>query len=85
MAVTWVRRIVAFPEHPPQRPEWHCRSCRREWPCGPRKQQMVRESDGSTMAITLPMAGYLAQAYQDLPDELHGSLYQRFVGWAVRR
>lgn len=85
MALTWVRRVVSYPEHPPSNTDWTCRSCKREWPCDPRKAQMVRESVGSTVAITMAMAQYLAQAYLDLPPEQHGDLYQRFVGWAVTR
>lgn len=43
---------------------------------------MVDESGGSIVAITMPMAEYLGQAYPDFPPEARASLYQRFMGWA---
>ena len=43
---------------------------------------MRREAAGSTMAITMPMAEYLAQAYNDMPEVKPSVLYERFMGWA---
>jgi len=82
MPNTWVRRIVTRAEHVPDRADWRCRTCRREWPCPRRRASVVRRSCGSTLSMTLEMSGYLGQAHEDMPDVSRSVLWRRFLGWA---
>ena len=71
-------------DHRPIRPSWTCVHCGDEWPCAPRRDELIDEAYGSRVHLALLMVRYFTDALDDHPDTPPGQLYTRFVGW-VRR
>jgi hypothetical protein len=70
--------------HNARRPEWTCRACGEEWPCVPRRQELLAEiaTHGETAATLVYLAVQMTQACTDLPGLTAGQMHDRFLGWA---
>jgi hypothetical protein len=68
-------------QHLLSRPTWLCTECHQPWPCGPARQRLTEESDGSRTALHMLMGGYLHDAAGELPDLSPDELWDRFQGW----
>jgi hypothetical protein len=67
--------------HQPSRPTWRCDGCGHDWPCPPRREELLAETAGGPVALALLMAEYFHDAVGDHPTVLVSALYVRFFDW----
>lgn len=72
--------------HIASRPDWNCRECGTEWPCGTAKKEITAEYAHDRIAMCIYLATLMCEAIDDLidtGDEPPGppDLYRRFLRW----
>jgi hypothetical protein len=65
----------------PEVPSWNCGRCRRRWPCGTAREDLLVEYVRDRAALAVFMATQLGEAARHIqsPDPLE--LFDRFLGW----
>ncbi|MCZ7421004.1 MULTISPECIES: hypothetical protein [unclassified Micromonospora] len=66
-------------------PEWTCGTCAAEWPCAPRREQLLAEYGVDRAMLSVYLGACLAAAAEDLHVAGATSLRDRFFGWLPRR
>ena len=65
--------------HQPERPFWHCRSCRAAWPCDAARTELASSLPRTALAIYMTVQ--LGVAAGDMPSVEPSELYLRFLQW----
>lgn len=76
-------------DHLPLRPSWECMVCGDEWPCPPRRQQLLAEYKNAPLSLRLHMMKLRDDAAVDLgvdPDKINDRFVKdwvphNWVGW----
>ncbi|PZF99165.1 hypothetical protein [Micromonospora deserti] len=71
-------------EHAPVTPGWTCGTCGAEWPCGPKRRQLLAEYHVDRAMLSVYLGSCLAAATQDLHAPPGTCLQERFIGWLPR-
>jgi hypothetical protein len=72
-------------EHAPVTPEWTCGICGAEWPCAPKREQLLIEYGVDRPMLSVYLGACLAAAAEDLHLAGSTSLQERFFGWLPPR
>lgn len=67
--------------HHPARPGWTCKDCGLEWPCPPRRKQLLAEYASKRIPLMLYLAERFIEGCEDMPHEPASKLYVRFLRW----
>ncbi|MDG4793426.1 hypothetical protein [Micromonospora sp. WMMD1082] len=72
-------------EHAPVTPDWTCGTCGADWPCQPKRDQLLTEYGADRAMLSVYLGACLAAAAEDLHAGGSTSLQDRFFGWLPRR
>ncbi|MTK01455.1 hypothetical protein [Micromonospora sp. CP22] len=72
-------------EHAPVTPGWMCGTCDAQWPCEPKREQLLAEYGMDRAMLSVYLGACLASAVEDLHAAGSTSLQDRFFGWLPRR
>ncbi|GAA1802139.1 hypothetical protein [Planosporangium flavigriseum] len=71
--------------HLPQRPDWHCRACREDWPCLGARADLLTEYANTRPSLGMYLAAQMMDAVLDLGHPLDAAMYDRFLSWVRPR
>ncbi|MFI7575062.1 hypothetical protein [Micromonospora sp. NPDC049497] len=71
-------------DHIPLTPDWTCGRCGEDWPCPPKRSQLLHEYGVDRAMLTVYLGSCLAAATEDLKGLPGTNLQDRFIGWLPR-